>query len=80
MFPVFRFDRAEETATATLATETGAGADDALPLPGDTGATSHSWTIDWLAVTVWGVEADAVARLVSEAFHFGKSIGLSGWT
>jgi hypothetical protein len=80
VFPVFRSDRVEETATATLATESGAGADDALPLPGDTGATSHSWAIDWLAVTVWGVEADAVARLVSEAFHFGKSIGLSGWT
>ena len=31
-------------------------------------------------MTVWGVEADVVARLVSEVFHFGKSIGLSGWT
>jgi hypothetical protein len=40
-----------------------------LPLAGDTGATSPSWSIDWLAVTVWGIEVDRVARLVSEAFH-----------
>ena len=51
-----------------------------LPLGGDTGATSPGWSIDWLAVTVWGVDVDRVARLVSEAFHLGKQVGVSGWT
>jgi hypothetical protein len=50
-----------------------------LPLPGDTGATSPAWAIDWLALSIYGIEADRVAELVSEAFHFGRSVGLSGW-
>lgn len=50
-----------------------------LPLAGDTGATSPRWSIDWLAVTVWGVDVDRVARLVSEAFHFGKQVGVEEW-
>ncbi len=58
----------------------GARASDELPLAGDTGATSPSWAIDWLAVTVWGVDLDRVCRLVSEAFHLGRPIGSSGWT
>jgi hypothetical protein len=33
-----------------------------------------------LAVTVYGCELDRTARLVSEAFHFGRSVGISGWT
>ena len=52
----------------------------ALPLAGDTGATSPSWSIDWLAVTAWDVEVDRVAQLTSEAFHFGKQVGVEGWT
>ena len=52
----------------------------ALPLAGDTGATSPAWGIDWLAVTTWDVSADRVARLASEAFHFGKEVGVDGWT
>ena len=51
-----------------------------LPLTGDTGATSPGWSIDWLAVTIWGVDADRVARLVSEAFHLGREVGVEGWT
>jgi Replication initiation factor len=50
-----------------------------LPLPGDTGATSPAWAIDWLAVSLYGVEAERVASLVSEAFHFGRPVGLEGW-
>ncbi len=50
-----------------------------LPLAGDTGATSPRWGIDWLAVTVWGVDVDQVARLVSDAFHFGKQAGIEEW-
>lgn len=50
-----------------------------LPPIGDTGATSPGWSIDWLAVTVWGLDVDRVARLVSEAFHFGKQVGIEGW-
>lgn len=49
-----------------------------LPLGGDTGATSPRWGIDWLAVTVWGVDVDRVARLVSEAFHLGRQVGVEG--
>jgi hypothetical protein len=30
-------------------------------------------------VTVWGVDVDRVARLVSEAFHFGKQVGVEDW-
>jgi len=30
-------------------------------------------------MTVWGVEADRVARLVSEAFHFGRQVGVEEW-
>jgi hypothetical protein len=30
-------------------------------------------------VTVWGLDVDRVARLVSEAFHFGKHVGVEGW-
>ena len=57
----------------------GSRAANPLPLAGDTGATSPGWSIDWLAVTVWGVDADRVARLVSEAFHFGKQVGVEAW-
>jgi Replication initiation factor len=50
-----------------------------LPLTSDTGATSPTWGIDWLAMTIWGMEADSVARMVSEVFHFGHEVPLSGW-
>lgn len=56
----------------------GGGADE-LRLPGDTGATSPVWGIDWLAVTTWGADLDTVAKLVSEAFHLGKAVGIEGW-
>ncbi len=65
--------------TADIPSGTGARAANALPLAGDTGATSPGWAIDWLAVTVWGVDVDRVARLVSEAFHFGKQVGVDEW-
>ena len=31
-------------------------------------------------MTIWGVDADRVARLVSEAFHLGREVGVEGWT
>jgi len=49
--------------TADIPSGTGARAANALPLAGDTGATSPGWAIDWLSVTVWGVDVDRVARL-----------------
>src|SRR5437667_8434916 len=58
---------------------TGSRAANPSPPAGDTGATSPGWTIDWLSVTVWGVDLDRVARLVSEAFHFGRQVGIEGW-
>jgi hypothetical protein len=65
--------------TADIASGAGARGANLLPLAGDTGATSPGWAIDWLAVTVWGVDVDRVARLVSEAFHFGKQVGVEEW-
>lgn len=57
----------------------GSRAENALPLAGDTGAITPVWGIDWLAVTTWGAELDTVARLVSEAFHLGRPVGIEGW-
>jgi hypothetical protein len=65
--------------TADSAGDTGSRVANPLPLAGDTGATSPGWAIDWLAVTVWGMDVDRVARLVSEAFHFGKQVGVEEW-
>jgi hypothetical protein len=65
--------------TALAVEAAGSRAANPMPLAGDTGATSPGWSIDWLAVTVWGVDADRVARLVSEAFHYGKQVGIEGW-
>ncbi len=65
--------------TADIAGGTGSPVANPLPLAGDTGATSPRWAIDWLAVTVWCVDVDRVARLVSEAFHFGKQVGVEEW-
>jgi hypothetical protein len=65
--------------TADAGADIGSRAASTLPLAGDTGATSPRWSIDWLAVTVWGVDVDRVARLVSEAFHFGKQAGIEEW-
>lgn len=65
--------------TADIAGGIGSRVANPLPLAGDTGATSPRWGIDWLAVTVWGVDVGQVARLVSEAFHFGKQAGVEEW-
>lgn len=64
---------------ADIEVGTGSRVAGTLPPAGDTGATSPGWAIDWLAVTVWGVDVDRVARLVSEAFHFGKQVGIESW-
>ena len=65
--------------TADVEANDGSRAANSSPPNGDTGATSPSWAIDWLAVTVWGVDVDRVARLVSEAFHLGKQAGIGEW-
>ncbi|MGH7883515.1 MAG: replication initiation factor domain-containing protein [Candidatus Dormibacteraceae bacterium] len=51
-----------------------------LPLASDTAAIYPKWSIDWLSVTVFGIEPNEVAAIASEAFHGGVQVRLDGWS
>ncbi|MGH7883811.1 MAG: hypothetical protein ACREN8_13085 [Candidatus Dormibacteraceae bacterium] len=46
----------------------------------DTAAIYPKWSIDWLSVTVFGMEPNEVAAIVSDAFHEGSQVRLNGWS